>query len=68
MARKSEESPRMNCPRCQGPLTEIDYYGEGLIGCIACNRWGKPDDENLVMELMEADLEALRKRNKPTRP
>ena len=51
----------MNCPNCQGPLTEIDYYGERLIGCIACNRWGKPDDENLVMELMEADLEALRK-------
>jgi hypothetical protein len=51
----------MNCPYCQGPLTEIDYYGERLIGCITCNRWGKPDDENLVMELMEADLEALRK-------
>jgi hypothetical protein len=53
--------PPMNCPHCQGPLTEIDYYGELLIGCITCNRWGKPDDENLVMELMEADLEALRK-------
>jgi hypothetical protein len=30
------------------------------IGCVACNRWGKPDDENLVMELIEADLETLR--------
>jgi hypothetical protein len=56
--------PPMNCPYCQGPLTEIDYYGERLIGCIACNRWGKRD-ENLVMELMEADLEALRERAKP---
>ena len=54
----------MTCPLCQRPLTEIEYYGERLIGCVACNRWGKPNDENLVMELMEADLEALRKRPK----
>jgi hypothetical protein len=50
----------MNCPYCHGPLTEIDYYGEVLVGCVACNRWGKPGDEKLVMELMEEDLEALR--------
>jgi hypothetical protein len=25
-----------------------------------CNRWGKPGDENLVLELLEDDLEALR--------
>ena len=50
----------MNCPLCRGPLIEIDYYGERLIGCVACNRLGKPGDGNLVMELMEADLEALR--------
>jgi len=50
----------MNCPYCQGPLSEIDYYGERLVGCLECNRWGKPGDENLVMELMEGDLEALR--------
>ena len=50
----------MNCPYCQSPLIEIDYYGEPLIGCIDCNRWGKPGDKRLVMELMEADLEALR--------
>jgi hypothetical protein len=31
-----------------------------LIGCIDCNRWGKPGDKRLVLELMEADLEALR--------
>ena len=47
----------MNCPYCQGPLTEIDYYGEA----VDCNRWGKPGDENLVMELMDQDLDALRK-------
>jgi hypothetical protein len=38
----------------------IDYYGEMLIGCINCNRWGRPDDKRLVMELLEDDLEALR--------
>jgi len=42
------------------PLKEIDYYGEVLVGCVDCNRWGKPGDENLVMQLMEEDLEALR--------
>jgi hypothetical protein len=50
----------MNCPYCHRPLMEIDYYGEVLVGCIVCNRWDKPGDENLVMELMEEDLEALR--------
>jgi hypothetical protein len=50
----------MNCPYCHAPLTEIDYYGEVLVGCVACNRWSKPGDEKLVMELMEEDLEALR--------
>jgi hypothetical protein len=48
------------CPYCQSPLMEIDYYGELLVGCIDSNRWGKPDDEHLVMELMEDDLEALK--------
>jgi hypothetical protein len=38
----------------------IDHYGEKLIGCIDCNRWGRPDDKNLVMKLLEDDLEALR--------
>jgi hypothetical protein len=41
------------CPNCQGPLSEIDYYGERLVGCLECNRWGKPGDQNLVMDLME---------------
>jgi hypothetical protein len=48
------------CPYCHGPLMEIDYYGERLVGCLACNRWGKPGDQNLV-ELMDEDLDALRK-------
>jgi hypothetical protein len=55
----------MNSPYCHQPLVEIDYYGEMLVGCIDCNRGGKPDDEHLVMELMEADLKALRQRAKP---
>ena len=48
------------CSSCNGPLIEIDHYGERLDGCVECNRWGNPGDENLVMELMEDDLEALR--------
>jgi hypothetical protein len=49
-----------NCPHCQRPLTEIDYYGEVLVGCIECNVWGRPGDKTLIMELLEDDLEALR--------
>ena len=41
-------------------LMEIDHYGEMLVGCIHCNRWGHPGDETLVMELLESDLEALK--------
>ena len=48
------------CPYCNGPLMEIDHYGEVLVGCITCNRWGHPGDDKLIMELMESDLEALR--------
>jgi len=55
----------VSCLHCHRPLIQIDYYGEVLVGCIDCNRWGKPDDEDLIMELMEADIEALRKRPKP---
>jgi hypothetical protein len=40
-------------------LVEIDNYGERLIGCIDCNRWGRPGDKTLVMELLEDDLQAL---------
>ena len=37
-----------------------DRYGERWIGCLDCNKWGKPGDRNLVMELANEDLEALR--------
>jgi hypothetical protein len=50
----------MKCPTCKRSLTEIDYYGEVLVGCIECNRWGRPGDKTLVMELLEVDLEALK--------
>ena len=50
------------CPYCNGPLMKIDHYGEVLVGCIDCNRWGHPGDDKLIMELMESDLEALRHR------
>ncbi len=32
------------CPYCDQPLMKIDRYGEVLIGCIDCNRWGHPGD------------------------
>jgi len=50
----------MNCPHCRRPLTRIDYYGEVLVSCIECNRWGKTGHKTLVMELLEDDLTALR--------
>jgi hypothetical protein len=39
---------------------KIDHYGQMLIGCIDCNRWGHPGDTKPVMELLPDDLEALR--------
>jgi hypothetical protein len=47
------------CPQCQRPLIEIDHYGERLIGCIECNRWGLPGSEHLFMALPEDNLQAL---------
>jgi hypothetical protein len=43
------------------PLMKIDHYGKVLVGCIDCNRWGHPGDDKLIMELMDSDLEALRR-------
>ena len=48
------------CPDCRRLLIEIDPYGERLIGCIKCNRWGWPAVATLPMQLLEDDLEALR--------
>ena len=45
------------CPQCGRPLIEIDYYGEGLIGCADCNLWRKNGEEHLK-SLTEEDLEA----------
>jgi hypothetical protein len=50
----------MTCPYCCRPLVKIDYYGEGLIGCLECNKWGKPGDKTFVMELMEDNVAAVR--------
>jgi hypothetical protein len=51
------------CSRCNRPLIEIDYYGERLIGCIECNRWGRPGDATaLLIQLLEDDLETIRAR------
>ena len=49
------------CPHCNRPLIQIHHYGEVLAGCINCNRWGHPGDDTLIMELMEGNLEALRR-------
>jgi hypothetical protein len=49
-----------NCKRCKRPLIEIDHYGERLIGCINCNQWGGTGNEQLLMELPEEDIRALR--------
>lgn len=46
----------LNCPYCKRPLTEIDYYGELIIGCIECNRWGRPGDKKLIMQCWKLTL------------
>ena len=35
------------CPSCGSPLMRIDYYGEVLVGCVECNRWGRSGDKKL---------------------
>src|SRR4029077_1541298 len=50
-ARRPKPMPLNVCDQCQEPLIQIDRYGERLIGCVACNRWGWPGDKNLIMEL-----------------
>jgi hypothetical protein len=47
------------CHHCHRPLLQIDHYGERLIGCIECNRWGWPGSSNAFMALREEDLQAL---------
>jgi hypothetical protein len=47
------------CSQCHRPLIEIDHFGERLIGCIECNRWGLPGSKHLFMALPEDDLQIL---------
>jgi uncharacterized protein with PIN domain len=60
-------SPELvRCPRCDGPLSEIDRFGERLVGCIECNRWTWPDSaESVSVSLPQDDLAAFRSRVKP---
>ena len=44
-----------HCPHCHGPLIEIDHYGERLIGCPQCNRWGKPADARQLLSELRLD-------------
>ena len=50
------------CHRCNGPLIEIDRFGDRLIGCVVCNLWTWPTSPSVSMALPEADFAALRKR------
>jgi hypothetical protein len=38
---------------------KIDHYGQVLIGCIDCNRWGHPGDTKPVMELLRPPAPGL---------
>ena len=53
-------TPKKHCRYCNGLLMKIDRYGEILVGCIDCNRWGHPGDKKLTLQMLEEDLEALR--------
>ena len=46
-----------HCDRCKRPLTEIDYCGEWLVGCLECNVWR---GDKLEIKLSEEDLMALK--------
>ena len=48
------------CLRCNGPLIEIERFGERLIGCTECNRWTWPDSESISMALPEDDLYVIK--------
>jgi hypothetical protein len=48
------------CRNWDRPLMKIDYYGDVLVGCIECNRWGHPGNKKLTLETLDDDLQALR--------
>ena len=52
-----------HCSQCNGPLIEVDFYGERMIGCIECNRWTR--DGWIFIDLPEEDIEALRAERAP---
>jgi len=52
-----------HCSQCNGPLIDVDFYGERLVGCIECNRWTR--DGWLFIDLPEEDIEALRAERAP---
>jgi hypothetical protein len=59
-------SELVRCPRCNGALSEIDRFGERLVGCIECNRWNWPDSAECVsLSLPQDDLSDLKRRVKP---
>jgi hypothetical protein len=49
------------CPICSGVMSEIDQYGERLVGCMKCNRWRPAGarTERLFLLLPDDALEAL---------
>jgi hypothetical protein len=49
-----------NCAFCNGPLIEIDHYGERLVGCATCNLWKWRGGKSLTVVLPQSDLDALR--------
>ena len=49
------------CPYWNRPLMRIDHYGEVLVGCVYCNRWGRPGTtRGASWKCWEDELEALR--------
>jgi len=45
---------------CHRTLIEIDHYGERLVGCIECNRWGRPGDDTVEPALTAILLVGVR--------
>jgi hypothetical protein len=53
------------CLHCGRSLIHINSYGDLLIGCVDCNRWGAPGNDDRSIRLAEADIIAMRKRIGP---
>ena len=46
-------SPEGQKVQSQTQSTNQPHYGERLVGCIECNRWGRPGDARLPMQSLE---------------